>query len=108
MKSAVPKHLHPLLGRRVVDWVIEAARGAGAAARVAATALEGFTGDLIVLYGDVPALPAELVRELLAAHRAENAAATVLSFEPPDPLAYGRIVRDDAGRLARIVEARDA
>src|SRR5215204_2933025 len=30
MKSAVPKHLHPLLGRRVVDWVVEAARAAGA------------------------------------------------------------------------------
>src|SRR3954447_1806587 len=30
MKSAVPKHLHPLLGRRMVDWVIGAARSAGA------------------------------------------------------------------------------
>ena len=29
MKSATPKHLHPLLGRRMVDWVIDAARGAG-------------------------------------------------------------------------------
>src|SRR6185437_7997542 len=30
MKSATPKHLHPLLGRRMVDWVIGAARGSGA------------------------------------------------------------------------------
>ena len=30
MRSATPKHLHPLLGRRVVDWVIAAAREAGA------------------------------------------------------------------------------
>jgi bifunctional UDP-N-acetylglucosamine pyrophosphorylase / glucosamine-1-phosphate N-acetyltransferase len=30
MKSAVPKHLHPLLGRRVVDWVLEAAHATGA------------------------------------------------------------------------------
>ena len=30
MRSSVPKHLHPLLGRRVVDWVIESASGAGA------------------------------------------------------------------------------
>jgi bifunctional UDP-N-acetylglucosamine pyrophosphorylase/glucosamine-1-phosphate N-acetyltransferase len=29
MKSATPKHLHPLLGRRLVDWVIQAARDAG-------------------------------------------------------------------------------
>jgi len=29
MKSATPKHLHPLLGRRMVDWVVQAARDAG-------------------------------------------------------------------------------
>ncbi len=29
MKSATPKHLHPILGRRLVDWVVDAARGAG-------------------------------------------------------------------------------
>jgi bifunctional UDP-N-acetylglucosamine pyrophosphorylase / glucosamine-1-phosphate N-acetyltransferase len=29
MKSATPKHLHPLLGRRMVDWVVEAAKDAG-------------------------------------------------------------------------------
>ncbi|MFL5919087.1 MAG: bifunctional UDP-N-acetylglucosamine diphosphorylase/glucosamine-1-phosphate N-acetyltransferase GlmU [Gaiellaceae bacterium] len=29
MKSATPKHLHPLLGRRMVDWVIDAARALG-------------------------------------------------------------------------------
>ena len=34
MRSAIPKHLHPLLGRRVVDWVLEAARRAGAARTV--------------------------------------------------------------------------
>src|SRR5438034_6308149 len=30
MKSATPKHLHPILGRRMVDWIVEAGRGAGA------------------------------------------------------------------------------
>jgi len=30
MRSSVPKHLHQLLGRRVIDWVIEAARETGA------------------------------------------------------------------------------
>src|SRR3982750_2230803 len=29
MKSATPKHVHPLLGRRLVDWVVQAARDAG-------------------------------------------------------------------------------
>jgi hypothetical protein len=56
----------------------------------------------------VPALTAELLRALIETHRAARAAGTVLSFEPPDTRSYGRIVRDDDGRLARIVEARDA
>jgi bifunctional UDP-N-acetylglucosamine pyrophosphorylase/glucosamine-1-phosphate N-acetyltransferase len=63
---------------------------------------------VLVLNGDVPALSAELVRALVDAHRAEGASATVLSFEPADVRAYGRIVRDGDGRLAKIVEAGDA
>jgi bifunctional UDP-N-acetylglucosamine pyrophosphorylase / glucosamine-1-phosphate N-acetyltransferase len=139
MKSATPKHLHTLLGRRMVDWVIAAARdagvtrivvvaspdsadsydgmevalqeqplGTGDAVRAARSALAGDGGDVLVLNGDVPTLTPELVRALVAAHREAHAAATVLAFEPGDPRAYGRIVRDGEGRLARIVEAADA
>ncbi|HEX3057597.1 MAG TPA: NTP transferase domain-containing protein [Gaiellaceae bacterium] len=139
MKSATPKHLHPLLGRRMVDWVIAAARdagvtrvvvvaspdsagsydglevavqeqalGTGDAVRAARPALEGSGGDVVVLNGDVPALTPETVLALVDAHRRAGAAATVLSFEPADARAYGRIVRDGDGRLARIVEAADA
>ena len=139
MKSATPKHLHPLLGRRMVDWVVEAAReaeverlvvvaspstsdlfegvevvvqeeprGTGDAVRCAQTALDGFDGDVLVLNGDVPALRPETIHALVDTHRAADAAATVLSFEPEDAGAYGRIVRDGDGRLARIVEAGDA
>jgi bifunctional UDP-N-acetylglucosamine pyrophosphorylase/glucosamine-1-phosphate N-acetyltransferase len=139
MKSAMPKHLHPLLGRRMVDWVIRAAReagvqrvvvvaspesagafegvevavqheplGTGDAVRAAREALAGRDGDVVVLNGDVPGLTPERVRDLVAAHRAAAAAGTVLSFEPDDPRAYGRIVRDGDGRVARIVEAADA
>jgi bifunctional UDP-N-acetylglucosamine pyrophosphorylase/glucosamine-1-phosphate N-acetyltransferase len=139
MRSSVPKHLHPLLGRRLVDWVIAAAAGVGAkpivvvtspdaraafpgyevavqaeplgtgdAVRSARAALDGFDGDVLVLNGDVPGLTAELLHELVGTHRRERAAGTVLSFEPADVRAYGRIVRDGGDHLARIVEARDA
>jgi bifunctional UDP-N-acetylglucosamine pyrophosphorylase / glucosamine-1-phosphate N-acetyltransferase len=139
MKSATPKHLHPLLGRRMVDWVVEAAReagverivvvaspktsdlldgvevavqeeplGTGDAVRSARGSLEGFGGDVLVLNGDVPALRPGTIRALVETHRQAGAAATVLSFEPADAGAYGRIVRDGDGRLARIVEAADA
>jgi bifunctional UDP-N-acetylglucosamine pyrophosphorylase / glucosamine-1-phosphate N-acetyltransferase len=56
----------------------------------------------------VPALMPETVLALVDEHRRASAAATVLSFEPADARAYGRIVRDGDGRLARIVEAADA
>ncbi len=139
MKSATPKHLHPLLGRRMVDWVIAAARdagvarivvvaspdsagsyddlevavqeaalGTGDAVRAARAALEGTDVDVLVLNGDVPALTADTVLALVDTHRRAGAVATVLSFEPDDARAYGRIVRDGDGRLARIVEAADA
>jgi bifunctional UDP-N-acetylglucosamine pyrophosphorylase/glucosamine-1-phosphate N-acetyltransferase len=139
MKSATPKHLHPLLGRRMVDWVVEAARGAGVervvvvaspatrelydglevavqeeprgtgdAVRCAREALGDFDGDVLVLNGDVPCLTAATLVSFLETHRSAGAAASVLSFTPLDSRAYGRIVRDSDGKLARIVEAVDA
>src|SRR5581483_6964785 len=82
--------------------------GTGDAVRAARAALSGFAGDVLVLNGDVPALTSDLLEELVATHEREGAAGTVLSFEPADTRAYGRIVRDGNGLLARIVEARDA
>jgi bifunctional UDP-N-acetylglucosamine pyrophosphorylase/glucosamine-1-phosphate N-acetyltransferase len=139
MRSSTPKHLHPLLGRRMVDWVIVAARGAGAepivvvaspetqggfdgldvavqeeprgtgdAVRAARAQLVAAGGDVLVLSGDTPLLTPDVLRGLIDTHRREAAAATVLSFEPADPRAYGRVVRDGHGRVARIVEAADA
>src|SRR2546423_5040167 len=45
MKSAMPKHLHPLLGRRMVDWVVDAANGAGVERLVVVTSPQ--TSDLL-------------------------------------------------------------
>jgi bifunctional UDP-N-acetylglucosamine pyrophosphorylase / glucosamine-1-phosphate N-acetyltransferase len=139
MRSATPKHLHPILGRRLVDWVLEAARplaptplvviaspdsasafgglevvvqerplGTGDAVRTAKVALDGRARDVLVLSGDTPLLTAELLASLVETHRSARAAATVLSFEPADPGQYGRVLRDDDGKLRAIVEAADA
>ena len=139
MRSETPKHLHPLLGRRLVDWVVEAVRelgpeplvvvtspgsenafegvqvavqaeprGTGDAAAAARQALEGFAGDVLVVTGDAAAITGELLSRLVETHRAQGAAATVLSFELEEPAAYGRIVRNTDGALAAIVEAGDA
>jgi bifunctional UDP-N-acetylglucosamine pyrophosphorylase/glucosamine-1-phosphate N-acetyltransferase len=139
MKSSVPKHLHPLLGRRVVDWVLEAARelgadpvvvvaspdtsdayegytvavqrdprGTGDAVASARETLEGFTGSVLVLDAAAPLLTAEVLSELVAVHRKDGAAVTILTLEPDRPLPYGRIIRDDDGDVRAIVEERDA
>ena len=83
--------------------------GTGRAAEVALDALPAdFTGDVLVVSGDVPLLDAATLAELLAAHRSRAAAATVLSAVLDDATGYGRVVRDAAGDLDRIVEHRDA
>jgi bifunctional UDP-N-acetylglucosamine pyrophosphorylase/glucosamine-1-phosphate N-acetyltransferase len=82
--------------------------GTGDAVRSARDALGDATTDVLVLSGDTPLLTPNLLRELVETHRREDAAATVLTFEPAEPRAYGRVVRDHAGRIEAIVEAADA
>jgi bifunctional UDP-N-acetylglucosamine pyrophosphorylase / glucosamine-1-phosphate N-acetyltransferase len=139
MKSETPKHLHGLLGRRVVDWVLDAAAATGAdplvvvaspetrdaydgatvavqerplgtgdAVAAARRALDGFAGPVLVLDAAAPLMTAELLRELLDEHRRFDAAVTILTLEPEQPLPYGRILRDDSGGVRAIVEENDA
>ncbi len=60
---------------------------------------------VLVLYGDVPLIRPQTLQELLAA--AGNGLA-LLTAEPDNPGPYGRILRDAAGRVTRIVESKDA
>jgi bifunctional UDP-N-acetylglucosamine pyrophosphorylase/glucosamine-1-phosphate N-acetyltransferase len=144
MRSDRPKHLHPLLGRRVVDWAVDAARalspeplvvvcspdtreelartlpddvelavqseprGTGDAVAAASGALAESTGDVLVLDGAAPLLTSEVLEGLVAEHRSAGAGVTVLSIEPPKPLPYGRILRDQDGALLGIVEEAEA
>ncbi len=82
--------------------------GTGHALLQAAPALAGAQGDVLLLSGDVPLLRGETIAALVEAHRNAGAAATVLTAEVIPPDGYGRIVRDEGGRIARIVEHRDA
>ena len=81
--------------------------GTGHALLQALPLLAGARGDVLLLYGDVPLLSAATVAALLARHRDDRAAATVLTADLDQPFGYGRIVRQD-GAIARIVEERDA
>ena len=61
-----------------------------------------------MLSGDVPLISAQTIAELLAAHTASSAAATMLTIELDDPAAYGRVVRGSGGEVERVVEAKAA
>ncbi len=74
----------------------------------AAAALEGHTGDVMVLYGDTPAIRHSTLKAALEAHRHAQAGMTVITGELPDATGYGRIVRDASGEVVRIVEQKAA
>jgi bifunctional UDP-N-acetylglucosamine pyrophosphorylase / glucosamine-1-phosphate N-acetyltransferase len=83
--------------------------GTGHAVRQAEGALAGFEGDVLVLYGDVPLVTGATMRRMLDRLHADDApAAVVLGFRPADPGAYGRVIADADGRIARMVEFKDA
>lgn len=143
MKSKKPKVVHEVLGRPLVRWVVEAAKGAGAdrvvtvvghlrdqviplveedttvvvqkaqrgtadAVLAAKEALADFEGAVMVLSGDSPLIRPETIAEMAALREEHNAAVIVLTMELENPFGYGRIVRDGAGEVARIVEQKDA
>ena len=138
MKSRLTKVLHPICGMPMVGWVVAAVESAGAdpvlvlhhqeeavraafpacravrqeqpqgtgdAARSAVSAFPD-DGPVLVLAGDTPLLRPETLQSLLEAHG--DALCTVLTAHVSDPGAYGRIVRQADGEVARIVEAANA
>lgn len=145
MKSALPKVLHHLAGKPLIEHVLRTVDQLDVASKVlvvghgadevraALTArqdlefvvqspqlgtghallqtepvLKGKTGTVLLLYADVPLLESGTLSRLVETHRTTRAAATVLTAELDDPYGYGRIVRDKAGVISRIVEERDA
>jgi bifunctional UDP-N-acetylglucosamine pyrophosphorylase/glucosamine-1-phosphate N-acetyltransferase len=144
MKSSVPKVLHHIAGRPMIEYVLRTARslspetitlivgyqadairthlahhrqlhfavqqpqlGTAHALQQAEAILGGRAGTLVLLYGDVPLLGQATLQQLLATHNGSKAAATVVTAMVDRPYGYGRIVRS-RGRIARIVEERDA
>lgn len=144
MKSDLPKVLHKLKGKYLVDHVIDNARkakvgklvvivghkhelvrekladrkvefalqepqlGTGHAIQMALPALSGFSGDLLVLCGDMPLITSDTITKIIKMRRETDSAATVLTVKMDDPGSYGRIVRNPEGFLEGIVEFKDA
>jgi len=96
------------LGEGVAYAIQEEQLGTAHAVQQAAPFLRDKEGTTFLLYGDVPLLSAETLSALLTYHEEQQAAATVLTAVLSDPTGYGRIVRDEAGEVLRIVEHKDA
>jgi bifunctional UDP-N-acetylglucosamine pyrophosphorylase/glucosamine-1-phosphate N-acetyltransferase len=111
-KEAVTDHLtlvQKALGRDVATAVQEQRNGTGHAVACALEQLPANpSGTVLVTYGDVPLLDTATLSALLTEHEGNGNAATVLTAVVADPAGYGRIVRDEDGALAAIVEHKDA
>ncbi|MGN6692154.1 MAG: bifunctional UDP-N-acetylglucosamine diphosphorylase/glucosamine-1-phosphate N-acetyltransferase GlmU [Sphingopyxis sp.] len=82
--------------------------GTGHAVQQAETALAAFDGDVLILYGDVPFVPAATMQAMIDRLGAPDApAVVVLAFEPADPLQYGRVITE-GDRVVKMVEHKDA
>ena len=71
--------------------------------------LAGFTGDVLILYGDTPLVSAATMQRMVARLNAPDApAAVVVASRPENPLTYGRIIAGPDGTIVKMVEHKDA
>jgi UDP-N-acetylglucosamine diphosphorylase/glucosamine-1-phosphate N-acetyltransferase len=97
------------LANRPVRFALQSPQlGTGHAVMQCEGELNGFTGTVLVLVGDVPLLRASTLSNMLRAHTESACACTVLTAEFADPAGYGRIVRGADGGVEAIVEHKDA
>lgn len=102
-KEKVEAHVADRPGVTTVDQGTP--KGTGHAVQVAAEALKGFDGDVMVTYGDAALITTETLRALREARGA--GAMSLLTAIPPDPSGLGRVLRDETGLVTAIREERD-
>ncbi len=141
MKSNLPKVLHQLGGKSLVQRTLESCGdltperrlvivgyeaqrvkevlkgvefihqkeqlGTGHALQQLIPHLGGFTGDLLVLNGDVPLLRPSTLAQLLQTHQKHQNAATLLTANLPNPHGYGRVFCHGNNLVSQIIEHRD-
>lgn len=93
---------------RVEFAVQEEQLGTGHAALTGVRALGDFRGNVLVMNGDMPLVTARLLDRFLFLHESRGAAATILTARMRDPSGYGRIIRNEDGKVKAVREDRDA
>lgn len=102
------EQLEAALGDQAQYAVQEPQLGTGHAVQQAQDALADFSGDVLILYGDVPFVPADTMRAMIdRLHADDTPAVVVLAFEPADTQAYGRVITE-GDRVVKMVEHKDA
>ena len=81
-------------------------KGTGHAVQMAMPYLKDYDGKTLILAGDMPLLTQQTLQTLI--DKTPTGGAALLSSIAEDPTGYGRVLRDDHGRVARIVEHKDA
>ncbi len=106
-KDSVIQHLRNT--HKLVEFVEQGEQlGTGHAVMQTEEHLKEFSGDVLVLSGDVPLLTESTASALVGYHRTSSAVATILTATLRDPTGYGRIVRNKDGSVKKIVEDKDA
>jgi bifunctional UDP-N-acetylglucosamine pyrophosphorylase/glucosamine-1-phosphate N-acetyltransferase len=98
-----------LEGRGVETAIQADQKGTAHAVQQAATALDGYDGPVLILYGDCPFVEsATLAAMLERLNGPDEPGLVVLASNQPDPAAYGRVITDGGDRIVKMVEYRDA
>ena len=120
IREDVSKVSFPILGRAMVEWVLESLKsldlkqvvwqneqkGTGHAVMMAAPVLENKESITLICCGDTPLLTSKTLEALLSSHELHGNALTLLTANVDDPRGYGRIIKKN-GRVVRIVEQKD-
>lgn len=107
-KQGVIHYLSTTFPQRVLFAEQNEQLGTGHAVAQTRAALAGYTGNVLILSGDVPLLRADTLRAFAESHEQHNAVLSVLAVEAANPTGYGRIVCNADGQFERIVEHKDA
>lgn len=105
-REAVESHVKEISPNAITVFQSER-NGTGHAVQLALAGLKA-SGNVLVVAGDTPLLNPLTLTEFLEAHIEMGNEASVMTASLPDPSGYGRIIRDETGSIARIVEERDA
>ena len=106
-REALSAYLAQAFGDRVRTAVQETQQGTGHAVQCAMPALRADADRVLVLCGDTPLLRTDELERLGASLGGGPAPLGMLTFEPPDPTGYGRVVRDESGRAVGVKEHKD-